>query len=44
VGLLVDGVLFDQWYDSKSTGLENAQEALRAAWQAYQALAIAVGS
>jgi hypothetical protein len=29
VGLLVDGVLFDQWYDSKSTGLENAPEALR---------------
>ena len=29
MGLLVDGVLFDQWYDSKSTGLENAPEALR---------------
>jgi NADPH-dependent curcumin reductase CurA len=29
VGLLVDGVLFDQWNDTESTGLENAPETLR---------------
>ena len=29
MGLLVEGVLFDQWYDTKSTGVENAPETLR---------------
>ena len=29
MGLFVEGVLFDQWYDTKSTGVENAPETLR---------------